>query len=84
MSGTTTLLKFDIELNLSGPDMDTINERVAYALKDIAKVLEASDDDTGYEDGFHNVVDQSGYKIGQLYCDYAESNDEYVEPKKLN
>jgi hypothetical protein len=63
-----TVLKLDIELNLTGPVMALVNKQAASILRSIADRLEKEE----IEDGFEDIKDDTGEKIGEIYADYAE------------
>lgn len=64
----TTYVQCDIELNVSGPSDKTAITWTAQALRKIADRLE----NDGYEDGHHEVADNSGRPIGSVYFDFSE------------
>lgn len=63
----TPHLKCDVELELSGPNGKTVNKWAADALRDLADRLERDE----FEDGFSDVKDRVGKKIGTIYVDYS-------------
>jgi hypothetical protein len=66
----TPHLKCDVELELSGPNMPTVNKWAADALRALADRLEQNE----FEDGFSDANDSVGKKIGTIYVDYSEAN----------
>ena len=66
----TPHLKCDVELELSGPNGETINKWAADALRIVADRLERGE----YKDGFTDVTDSVGKKIGTVYVDLSEGN----------
>jgi len=70
--GVTAGLQCDIELNLSGPNSATINKWVADALRRLADRIERDELDTG----FHDVPDNVGKKIGEIYLDHYGSTED--------
>lgn len=62
-----TVLKCDVELNLTGPIPALVNKRAAAVLRSLADRLEKD----GFEDGFHPVKDESGEEVGEIYVDYS-------------
>jgi hypothetical protein len=57
-------------LELSGPDVGSLNKWAAAALRRVAERLELGD----YEDGFTAVTDRTGKEIGKIYVDYSEGD----------
>lgn len=68
MSELTNYVKCDVELNVSGPSDKTSIHWTAKALRAIADKLERGE----YEDGHHDVADNSGRPIGTVYFDFSE------------
>lgn len=66
----TPHLKCDVELELSGPDVATVNKWAAHALRSLADRVERGE----FEDGFADVPDGVGKKIGTIYIDYSEGD----------
>jgi hypothetical protein len=64
--GVTPCLKFDVELDLSGPNYATINKWVADALRRLADAVEKDE----FETGHHDVKDTVGKTIGTVYLDH--------------
>ncbi len=64
-------MKCDIELELTGPNLGTMDKWAADALRKVADRLERGE----YEDGFSDVTDNVGKKIGTIYVDYSEGDD---------
>lgn len=62
-----TTLMCDVELNFSAPSLATANKWAADALRRLADRLERND----FEDGFHDVADGTGKKMGTIYVDYS-------------
>jgi hypothetical protein len=60
-------LKCDVELDFGGPNDATINKWAADALRSLADRLERGE----FEDGFTDVKDRVGKKIGTIYVDYS-------------
>lgn len=65
----TTHLKCDVELNLTGADIATVNKRAAQELRRLADRIE--NDELG--DGFHPMVKKVGEAMGEVYLDYSSS-----------
>lgn len=63
-------LKCDVELELTGPNVGTLNKWAADALRALADRLERGE----FEDGFSDAKDNVGKKIGSIYVDYSETN----------
>lgn len=63
----TTILKCDVELNVTAPSMAVADKWVAGALRRAAAMVESGN----LEDGFHDVLDGTGKKVGQIYVDYS-------------
>lgn len=68
MSELTQYIQCDIELNVSGPSQKTVASWRAAALRRIADQLEKDD----FEDGHHDVEDNTGRPIGSVYFDFSE------------
>lgn len=66
----TPHLKCDVELELSGPNFTTLNTWAANALRALADRLDRDE----FDDGFSDMTDSSGKKIGTIYIDYSESD----------
>jgi hypothetical protein len=66
----TLHLKCDVELELNGPNERTLNQWAATALRAVAARMENGE----YEDGFEDVKDSTGKKVGTIYVDYSESD----------
>lgn len=64
----TQYLKCDIELNVAGPTGSVVQGWTAKALRSLADRLEADE----FGDGFHDVKDGAGKKIGTIYLDFSE------------
>ena len=64
----TSYLKCDVELEVSTRDDTTLNKRAADALRKAADLVESGH----IEDGFCDLLDQTGKKIGEIYVDYSE------------
>jgi len=62
----TPHLKCDIELDLSGPNSQTVNAWCAAALRKLADGIERDE----FETGHHPVIDESGKTIGSIYLDH--------------
>ena len=67
----TQYLKCDVELELSGPTSKVVESWAAKALRSLADKLEKGE----FEDGFHDVKDGAGKKIGTIYLDFIEGED---------
>lgn len=67
----TQYLKCDVELELSGPTSPVVVGWAAKALRSLADRLEASE----LDDGFHDVKDGAGKKIGTIYLDFSEGEE---------
>ena len=63
----TPHLKCDVELELTGPNVPTLNRWAANALRALADRLDRDE----FEDGFSDVPDSAGKKIGTIYIDYS-------------
>ncbi|EAU41945.1 hypothetical protein FP2506_15969 [Fulvimarina pelagi HTCC2506] len=66
----TPRLKCDVELELSGPNVPSLNKWVANALRRLADRLERDE----FEDGFTDVNDGVGKKIGSIYVGFSQGN----------
>ncbi len=66
----TPHLKCDVELELSGPNVPALNKWAADALRALAERLERDE----FEDGFTDVQDKVGKKIGTIYIDYSQGD----------
>lgn len=64
----TSMLKFDVELNLSGPSSKLLNKQAADILRGLAARLEKGE----IEDGFIKLQDDNGNEVGQVYADYSD------------
>lgn len=62
-----TILKCDVELNVAAPSMAVANRWIADALRKAATMVETGQ----LEDGFHDLTDGAGKKIGEVYVDYS-------------
>jgi len=62
----TLHLKCDVELDLTGPNDETLNKWAADALRKLADRVERGE----FEDGHHDVGDAVGKFIGTIYVDY--------------
>lgn len=71
MDGMTAELQCDIELRLIGPNPAALGKWAADALRRVADHLEAG----RYEDGFTDVKDNVGKKIGTVYVDYSATDE---------
>ena len=63
----TTILKCDVELNVTAPSVAVADKWVADALRRAAAMIESGK----LEDGFTDVLDGAGKKVGQVYVDYS-------------
>jgi hypothetical protein len=68
MSELTQYIQCDVELNVSGPSQKVVAGWTAAALRRIADRLEQD----GFEDGHHDVGDNTGRPIGSVYFDFSE------------
>lgn len=66
----TPRLKCNVELELIGLSVRTLDKWAADALRAVADRLESSE----YKDGFTDVRDAAGKTIGTIYVDYSEGN----------
>lgn len=66
----TPHLKCDVELELSGPTVSTLNKWASDALRALADRIERGE----FSDGFSDVTDRVGKKIGTIYVDYSEAD----------
>lgn len=64
----TPRLQCDVELEFAGPNVESLQKWAANALRDLADRLERGE----FEDGFTDVPDRVGKKIGTIYVDYSE------------
>jgi hypothetical protein len=64
--GLTPRLKCEIDLELSGPDVESLEKWAAASLIKLAERLALGN----FEDGFTDVTDRVGKKIGTIYVDY--------------
>ncbi|MBL8597832.1 MAG: hypothetical protein JNL14_08860 [Devosia sp.] len=64
----TPRLKCDVELELSGPNVESLNKWAADALRRLAERLELGD----FEDRFTDATDRTGKKVGTIYVDYSD------------
>lgn len=60
-------LQCDVELELSGPNVATLNKWCADALRRLADSIEKGE----LEDGHHPVKDNVGKTIGAVYIDFS-------------
>lgn len=63
-------LKCDVELELTGPNVASIEKWAADALRALADRLERGE----FQDGFTDAPDRTGKKIGTIYVDYSEGD----------
>ena len=70
MSDMTDHIKCDVEIDVSGPSDKTVVKWTADTLRRIADQLEAG----SYEDGHHDVSDNSGRPVGTVYFDFYASD----------
>ncbi|SEO15695.1 hypothetical protein [Palleronia pelagia] len=70
MSDMTAHIKCDVEIDVSGPNDRTVVKWTADTLRRIADRLEAD----SYEDGHHDVSDNSGRPVGTVYFDFYDSD----------
>ncbi len=68
MSELTQYLVCDVELKVSGPHQKTVAAWAASALRRIADRLERHE----FDDGHHDVTDNTGRPIGSVYFDFSE------------
>ena len=64
----TNYVECDVELNVSAPSEKTAVAWTVQALRKIADRLE----ENGYEDGHHDVADNSDRPIGTVYFNFTE------------
>ena len=64
-----THLKCDVELNLTGPDIDDVNKLAAQELRKLASRIENDE----FGDGFHTFASRIGVAVGEVYMDYSGS-----------
>ena len=64
----TPRLKCDVVLELSGPNVQSLEKWAAGALRTLADRLERGE----LDDGFTNALDRSGKKVGTIYLDYSD------------
>ena len=57
---------------MSAPDEATLNKRAAEALRKAAALIESGE----LGDGFCDVTDSTGKKVGEVYVDYSEGPSE--------
>jgi hypothetical protein len=62
--GVTPYLKCDVEMDLSGPNDETLNKWAADALRRVADLLERGELECG------DLKDNVGKTIGTIYVDY--------------
>lgn len=67
----TPRLKCDVELELTGPNIESLDKWAADALRALADRLERGE----FQDGFTDVPDRVGKKVGTIYVDYSEGTD---------
>ena len=70
MGELTQYIQCDVELNVSGPSQKTVASWTAMALRRIADKLERDE----FEDGHHEVQDNSGRPVGTVYFDFSEGS----------
>jgi len=68
MDDLTQFIHCNVELNVSAPNERTVVAWTAAALRKIADQLEANE----FDDGHHDVTDNSGRPIGTAYFDFSE------------
>jgi len=71
MDELTPYLKCDVELELTAPNLRTLDKWAADALRAAADRLEKGE----YPDGFSDVKDSVGKTIGKIYVDYSERDE---------
>jgi hypothetical protein len=59
-------LKCDVEMEFTGPNDATLNKWAADVLRRLADSIENDE----LEDGFHELKDNVGKKVGQVYIAY--------------
>lgn len=69
--GVTPCLKCDVELEFRGPNDATLNKWAADVLRRLADSIESDE----FEDGFYDLKDSVGKKVGEVYIAY----DGYAE-----
>jgi methylphosphotriester-DNA--protein-cysteine methyltransferase len=70
--GITPCLTCHVELDVSGPNSETVNKWVADALRRLAHQIERDELETGH----HDVPDNVGKKIGEVYLDHYGHSEE--------
>ncbi len=60
-------LQCDVELELEGPNLASLNKWAADALRKLADRIEKDE----FESGWHDVRDSVGKPIGKIYIDYS-------------
>lgn len=63
-------LQCDVEINVSGWDEATINQRTAAVLRKAAAMVESGHLETGFID----LRDDNGKKVGTIYLDHTEGD----------
>jgi hypothetical protein len=66
----TPHLQCDVELQITAPNDATLNKWAADALRRAADMIESGK----LTDGFHDVTDKTGKKLGTVYVDYSEGD----------
>ena len=62
-----TYLKCDVELELVGPMTALVDKTAAEVLRALADRIEKGE----FQDGFTDVADKTGRKVGTIYVDYS-------------
>lgn len=73
--GLLTHLKSDVELNVTGADIDSVNKIAARELRKLADRIENNE----FDDGFHTIVKAIGEVFGEVYIDYSGSPAERID-----
>jgi hypothetical protein len=60
-------LEFDVELHLAGPNDKTVTQWTSAILRRLADQLDRDE----FESGWHDVPDNTGKKVGQVYVDFS-------------
>lgn len=67
MEDLTCRIQCDVEIDVSGPTDRTVVKWTADTLRKIADRLERDE----FEDGHHEVTDNSGRPVGTVYFDFS-------------
>lgn len=66
----TPHLQCDVELQITATSGEMLNKSAAQALRKAAAMVESGQ----LEDGFIDLRDDAGKKVGTIYVDYSEGN----------